>query len=35
LPKEELYGMVEKVRKSAVSIPANISEGSRRRSSGY
>ena len=26
-PKDELYGMVQQVRRSAVSIPANISEG--------
>lgn len=26
-PKEEIYGMVSQVRRSAVSIPANIAEG--------
>ncbi|WP_237265792.1 four helix bundle protein [Tolypothrix bouteillei] len=31
-PKEELYGMVQQIRKSAVSIPANIAEGYGRRS---
>ncbi|WP_243147145.1 four helix bundle protein [Scytonema sp. UIC 10036] len=29
--KEELYGMVQQIRKSAVSIPANIAEGYGRR----
>lgn len=33
-PKEELYGMVQQVRKASASIPANIAEGYRRRSSG-
>ncbi|WP_338152808.1 four helix bundle protein [Cyanobacterium aponinum] len=32
-PKEELYGMVLQIRKSSSSIPANISEGYRRKSS--
>jgi hypothetical protein len=31
-PKDELYGMVQQIRKSAVSIPANIAEGYGRRS---
>ena len=31
-PKEELYGMVQQVRRAAVSIPANIAEGYGRRS---
>ncbi|MHC0068355.1 four helix bundle protein [Nostoc sp. UIC 10890] len=31
-PKEELYGMVSQIRRSAASIPANISEGYGRRS---
>jgi four helix bundle protein len=30
-PKDELYGMVQQVRRSAVSIPANISEGYGRK----
>lgn len=33
-PKEELYGMVQQVRRSAASIPSNIAEGYGRRSSG-
>ncbi|MEB3149881.1 MAG: four helix bundle protein [Sphaerospermopsis sp.] len=32
-PKDELYGMVQQIRRSAVSIPANIAEGYGRRSS--
>ena len=31
-PKDELYGMVQQIRRSAVSIPANIAEGYGRRS---
>ncbi len=31
-PKDELYGMVQQVRRSSVSIPANIAEGYGRRS---
>ncbi|MBR8840638.1 MAG: four helix bundle protein [Stigonema ocellatum SAG 48.90 = DSM 106950] len=31
-PSYELYGMVQQIRKSAVSIPANIAEGYGRRS---
>ncbi len=30
-PKDELYGMVQQIRRSASSIPANIAEGYGRR----
>ncbi|MDJ0715766.1 MAG: four helix bundle protein [Prochloraceae cyanobacterium] len=33
-PKEELYGMVQQVRRASVSIPANIAEGYGRRTKG-
>lgn len=33
-PKEELYGMIQQVRKASASIPANIAEGYGRRSKG-
>jgi four helix bundle protein len=33
-PKEELYGMVQQIRRASVSIPANIAEGYGRTSPG-
>ncbi len=33
-PKEELYGMVQQIRRASSSIPANISESYGRRSPG-
>jgi len=32
LPKSETYGLSQQMRRAAVSIPANIAEGFRRRS---
>ena len=34
-PKREWFGLAYQMRKSAVSIPSNIAEGSRRRTPGY
>jgi len=31
-PKDELYGIVSQIRRSAVSVPSNIAEGYGRRS---
>ena len=34
-PPRELFGLAYPMRKSAVSIPSNIAEGSRRKTPGY
>ena len=34
-PPRELFGLASQMRKSAVSIPSNIAEGSRRKTPGY
>ena len=34
-PRREWFGLAQQMRKSAVSIPSNIAEGSRHRDSGY
>lgn len=33
-PREEVYGMTSQIRRSAVSIPANIAEGNGRENTG-
>lgn len=33
-PKEEIYGLTSQIRRSAISIPSNISEGAGRNTNG-
>lgn len=33
-PKQEVYGLADQMRRSAVSIPSNIAEGQARQSTG-
>jgi four helix bundle protein len=34
-PPRELFGLASQMRKSAISIPSNIAEGSRRKTRSY
>jgi four helix bundle protein len=34
-PQREWFGLSQQMRKSAISIPSNIAEGSRRKAPGY